>query len=55
MRIYVLEHSYYIGDNPPQYVLDNAQIKDVEIPNGKQIKIVNWEVTFVDEGDLNEI
>ena len=50
MKIYVLENSYYIGTNPPQYVIDNAQVKDVIIPENKIIKIVNYEITFIDEG-----
>ena len=54
-KVYVLENSYYIGDNPPKYVLDNARIENVDIPEDKQIKIVNGVVTFIDEGDSNEV
>lgn len=55
MKIYVLKNNYYIGDNPPQYVLDNATVKEITIPEGKQVKVENGEIIFVDEGDLDEI
>ena len=55
MKIYVLENNYYMGDNPPQYVLDNAQVKTIDIPEGKTIKIENWEVKFIEEGDLDVV
>jgi hypothetical protein len=49
MKIYVLENNYYIGDNPPQHVLDNAQVKEIYVPSDKMIIVENWEVKFVDE------
>jgi hypothetical protein len=55
MKIYVMQNSYYIGDNPPQYVLDNATVQEITIPEGKQIRVENGQVTFIEEGDLSEI
>ena len=56
MRIYVFENHYYIGDSLSDELKAQAIVKDVVVPDGKQIKIVNWEVTFVDEvGELDEV
>ena len=54
MKIYVLKSNYYIGENPPTYVQDNAVLKDVEEPKeGEHIEIDNWEVKYVKD-DENE-
>jgi len=48
MLIHVFSDSYYIGAD--ENVTKNAiKTADVTVPTGKQIKVTNGEVTFIDD------
>ena len=51
MKVYIFENNYYIG-NDPEVTKKALRSEDVEVPEDKQIKIVNGKITFVD-ADMN--
>lgn len=52
MKVYIFENSYYIGNALNDELKAKAKIQEVEVPDGKQIKVENYEVKLVDETDI---
>ena len=52
MKIYVFKNHYYIGNDLSEDLKAQAQLQDIEIPDGKQIKVVDYQVEFVDEFEM---